>query len=90
MNRRERYIISKAYPDLNVDKVTMLSVSSASWVELNHAGGMTRIKIRKFMVRGRHRTWTLRLGYSRKLRCLAIGSFHHYSEEGYEYLKGLK
>ena len=79
-----------AYPDLNIDKVTMLSVSSAWWLEIDHAGGRERIEIKMFAVRGRHRMWTLRLGYSEKLNCLAIGSFLQYPEEGYEYLKGLK
>lgn len=91
MNRREKYIISMAYPDLDTDKVTMLAVSSAWWLEINHVGGRDRIEINKFAVRGKHRTWTLRLGYSKKLNCLAIGSFHHYTDSmrGFdEYLVG--
>lgn len=79
MNRREKYIISMAYPDLDVDKVTTLCVSSAWWLEIDNAGGRDRIEIRKFSVLGNHRTWTLRIGYSKKLNCLAIGSFHHYT-----------
>ena len=84
MNRREKYIISKAYPDLDIDEVTTLRVSSAWRLRMDHPGGREEIEIGKFALRGRHRTWTLRLGYSSKLNCLAIGSFHDYPE----YLKG--
>ena len=66
MNRAERYILQAAYPKANLDKVRILEMpqptTSYSLTFLDQK--TKRLTLRKFVLRGRGRIWTMRIGRS--------------------------